>query len=247
MRDSRRISTRSRAILGCSVLLSLFVVAAAAAGETATIRPREQWSAVFGETDTTFSFEIAAARDLAGRVAWSLSAQGRTISRGEREVQAAGGQTVRVNVPVRIPPVRDGIVFPMQLTLAAVADGERSPQAEYAKGIWVFPRDPFADRRQWLENLKMAVFDPQGGTLQVFKEAKIACREVRNTATLETLNEGLLVIGENVSLKDYRALPELILRVAQRGVPVLCLAPGEGQLLLPGEAAPRGRHRGACC
>ncbi len=247
MRDSRRISTRSRAILGCSVLLSLFLVAAAVAGETATIRPREQWSAVFGETDTTFSFEIAAARDLAGRVAWSLSAQGRTISRGEREVQAAVGQIVRVDVPVRIPPVRDGIVFPTQLTLAVVADGERSPQAEYAKRIWVFPRDPFADRRQWLENLKMAVFDPQGGTLQVFKEAKIACREVRNTATLETLNEGLLVIGENVSLKDHRALPELILRVAQRGVPVLCLAPGEGQLLLPGEAAPRGRHRGACC
>ena len=124
------------------------LVAAAVAGDTATIRPREQWSAVFGETDTTFSFEIAAARDLAGRVAWSLSAQGRTISRGEREVQAAAGQTVRVDVPVRIPPVRDGIVFPAQLALAVVGAGEK-PSSRVRKGIWVFPRDPFTDRRQW--------------------------------------------------------------------------------------------------
>ena len=138
MLNSRRISVRSRAILGCSVLLSLFLVAAAVAGETATIRPREQWSAVFGETDTTFSFEIAAARDLTGRVAWSLSAQGRTISRGEREVQAAAGQTVRVDVPVRIPPVRDGIVFPMQLTLRLRRTGREAlkPSTQSASGFF---------------------------------------------------------------------------------------------------------------
>jgi hypothetical protein len=100
--------------------------------------------------------------------------------------------------------------------------------------LWIFPRDPFADRSEWLKSLKITLFDPEGKTAEVLEKIRVPFTFTKNTSALDELSEGLLVIGEGTAWKDYRSLGETMVKAAARGVPVLCLAPGEGTLVLPG-------------
>ncbi len=52
--------------------------------------------------------------------------------------------------------------------------------------------------------------------------------------SITELKEGVLLVGEGVSFKDSPALPESLIQAAARGLPVLCLAPAQGTLPLPG-------------
>ncbi len=70
----------------------------------------------------------------------------------------------------------------------------------------------------------------------MLEKARVPFTFTKNTAALGELREGLLVIGEGTAWRDYRSLGETIVKAAARGVPVLCLAPGEGTLVLPGTA-----------
>ena len=70
----------------------------------------------------------------------------------------------------------------------------------------------------------------------MLEKARVPFTFTKNIAALDELREGLLVIGEGTAWRDYRALGEAAVKAAARGVPVLCLAPGEGRLVLPGTA-----------
>jgi hypothetical protein len=217
-------------------LITLIVAASqvATAEDTVRIEPREKWSAVFGESDVSFAFDVVSDKPIAGRLTWLFSANQRTISRGESPVAADPDKPASVTVPLRIPPVKEGVVFEARLSVALHVDDMNEAVASFDKPIWIYSHNPFVDRTEWLKQLQITLYDPEGQTAAVFDRAEIPYHETRNSAALAELKEGLLVIGERVSLETHRGVPEALAKVAARGVPVLCLAPADGSFALPG-------------
>lgn len=215
---------------------------ARSAEDRVTVEPREKWSDVFGGTDVTFEFVVRAPRGVTGRAGWTFfaAANRQTIGSGEAAVAAAPGQPAAVKVRLRVPEVKEGAALRTRLRVAVFREGGREPEALAEKEIWVFPQNPFADRAQWLKDLKISLFDPENTTGKVFKDLKIPFDEITNPAAVGDLKEGLLIVGQGVSFADeYAGLPETLARLAAAGVPVLCLAPAGGAVALPGVEGPR--------
>jgi hypothetical protein len=100
--------------------------------------------------------------------------------------------------------------------------------------VWIFPRDPFAGRTRWLKSLEIRLFDPKGTTRDAFNALSIPMQEIHNLTALAQVESGVVIIGEDVSWRDHRALGDILPLVAAKGVPVLCLAPADGAFVLPG-------------
>ncbi|MEI8373530.1 MAG: hypothetical protein WCJ35_11950 [Planctomycetota bacterium] len=201
-----------------------------------TFEPVEEWANVFSGAEVKLHYTARHPDGLDGRLNWSLSVNRRTIEHGQLPLMLAAAHPAEATVAFKIPEVKEGVILEAQLSVAAYATGEQKPTAQHIKTIWIFPRDPFVDRTQWLKRLKITLFDPEGKTADVFDKARIPYTFTKNISALDDLGEGLLVIGEGTVWKNYRSLGETMVKAAARGVPVLCLAPGEGALVLPGTA-----------
>lgn len=123
------------------------------------------------------------------RAAWRLTANQRTLASGELDARGAVDKPADVTIPLRWPKVKEGAVLAAQLTVSV---GE----VRHERAVWVFPRDPFADRREWLKELKLTVFDPPGETVEVFKDNNIPHGRIRSRDALDNVTEGIVVIGE---------------------------------------------------
>jgi len=122
-----------------------------------------------------------------------------------------------------------------------LVDDRREVVAEHRRVLRIFPRDAFADRREWLADLNIVLYDPEEKTERVFDEAEIPFEAVHNTTALRKTTEGIVVIGEGVSWKDRSSLDEILPELAAAGVPVLCLAPTDGRISFPGNDEERPR------
>lgn len=218
-------------------LWTCWLATAAAAEPRVTLEPEEKWLGVLGDSEVKFHYTVRATETLEGQVNWSLSVNRRTINRGHAVLTVGPEKPARATLPLRIPPVKDGVILEAQLTVAAYASADSKPAAVQSKPVEIFAPDPFADRGQWLRGLGITLFDPEKKTADRFDKAHIPFKFTGNTSMLDQLNEGLLVVGEGTAWRDYPSLGESVVKAASRGVPVLCLAPGEGTLALPGAEA----------
>lgn len=137
-----------------------------------------------------------------------------------------------VEISLQLPGVGEGIVFDTDFTVQLL-DSRDDVVAEHQRVLRLFPSDVFSDRREWLDDLKIVLFDPEGKTSELFDEATIPYKKARSLTVLEKSKEGIVVIGEGVSLADHRNLPEVMVRLAAARVSVLCLAPADGQMAFP--------------
>ncbi len=126
-------------------------------------------------------------------------------------------------------PFRDRVAW--RLTQLSVSVGE----VRHEQTVWIFPRDPLVDRREWLQSLKLNVFDPPGDTLKVLKESDVPHERLRTREALDDVTEGIVIVGEGVSLKKHDGLIDDLWSLAARGVPVLCLASADGEFSFPSE------------
>lgn len=215
-------------------------LAAAADAETAISAPvsielRERWTNVFGGQTAKFHVEVRSHQALVGRLGLALLAPTtqRPLWRHEVPLHTQAGRIEVVPLEVPVPPVKDDVSLPLVFQARVFGDGEAA-RAECETTWWAFGPDPFAGRNQWLESLELVLFDPAGTTADTFQQAGIPFLRVRNSAALLERRSGLVVVGEGLSFRKNRALAESLSALPAQGVSVLCLAPAEGEIALPG-------------
>ncbi|HBA86308.1 MAG TPA: hypothetical protein DCZ95_19685 [Verrucomicrobia bacterium] len=210
-----------------SITLFLALVIGAARGEDAPLKIQETWSNFFGGREATFHVIASPAGGTVDRLGWSLSVAGRTVARGEGSSAGPAGTSITVT----IPEVKEGVVMDAVLSMSAV---DRTEQAAANKVLWLFPENPFAGRTEWLKKVGISLFDPENTTADALTKLEVPFTAVRNPAAFADSTSRLLLIGEGVSLGNYPGLFDEMLRATQAGHAVLCLAPSDGSLALPG-------------
>jgi hypothetical protein len=210
--------------------------------ESMRIVAHQQATNFFGEQEAKLRFDLVAPEAYEGRVQWRLMAAGRTLASRDEAVSLAPGKAHIVEFRHKLPPVKEGVVFPLELHIAIAAAKGDDPEAELQTSLYLFAANPFADRKQWLESLQIQLFDPMEATSKALTALEIPYASLTNLETLSDLKSGVLIVGEGIVWGDYGELGKELLAAAHRGVSVICLAPAAGELHLPfdspGDAAP---------
>ena len=103
---------------------------------------------------------------------------------------------------------------PLQLKVSFRVGEEKKPAAELTLDLWLFHDNPFVDREKSLETLTIQLFDPPGDTAAALEKLKIPFKPVANVDALPDVVQGVVLIGEGVSLNDYRSLPKCFATLA---------------------------------
>ena len=210
-------------------------VLAAAAEENAGLRWLDGGSAAFGGTSATWRVEASGAFAAEGHLAWSLEVGGGVIARRERSVRLDPVASASVDISVDLPEARAGVVAEGRLQVA-LQDENRQPLAELEQPVFVFGRDPTTERKQWLGELDLRLYDPSGETARRLDELGWPYRRIANPAAFAALGGGTLIVGEGCSLRENRGLMEAAIRAAAGGAHVVVLAPADGAFAPPDPA-----------
>lgn len=215
------------------------LLAASAQGEEAGLRWLDGCSAVFGGTSATWRVEAFGPGAAENHVTWSLEVGDGVIARREQSVQLGSGAPANVEIAVDVPEVRSGVAAEGRLQVALL-DGNRRPLAELERPVFVFGRDPAAERKQWIEELDLSLFDPESATARRLDELGWPYRRIANPAAFAVLGAGTLIVGEGCALRENRGLMDAALRAAAGGARIVILAPANGAFAPPGpeEAGP---------
>jgi len=224
----------AKSLLAMMCLAGMTACACAAEGDEAlaTVAPASDRGDYFGEQTATLEFQCSAVEAIQGKVLWQYSAGARTLARGEDPIQIAAGQERVYKLPIEFPPVNEGVIFETQVEVTIV-NRNNETIARCEQPIWLFPEDPYAQRRQWLEQLDLHLYDPEETTSKLFEKAKIPHELVTNSNVLVDFDGDILIVGSGVSFRRNRALTDHLLMLAKRGVKVLCLSPVDGELPWP--------------
>ncbi len=199
------------------------------------LRPNDNRSCVFANDKARFLYSAAArpgdaAKNVDWQVDWSLVAGNRTLTRGSGKALVPGDSDIpQYVVEIPTPPLRTSVVLPAEMRVTWIADGRKY---QHNRPLYMFSRDPFAAQQALWEYVHIKLFDADGKTAILLDENEIPHSRLLNLSAIDLVTEGIVLVGEGVSFRKQRKLPESLLRAAQRGVPVLCLAPSEGDFPL---------------
>ncbi|MCE9614282.1 MAG: hypothetical protein K8T26_08400 [Lentisphaerae bacterium] len=226
------------ACLRLAVLAGVCVRPASAQTGAVQVVLQEPWRAVFAGQEVTVHALIASDATRALRTRWRLSAEGRTLQRGDVASDLAPGASVAVPIALRMPDLNAGVSRDVVLEIQVAGDGGGGAPgaAAFRESFHVFSEDPFANRTEWLRGLKLAVFDPEHRTAEVLAAAGVPFDRLPSVDALAGLEDVTLLIGEGVSFDACRGLWEQVTARAAAGGRVLVLAPGGGTVPVPGAA-----------
>lgn len=187
----------------------------------------------FAGREATVVVVVRGGGPLDGTLAWVLAVGNRPLARGTAAVRHAGHAATRVDVALALPEGREGIVVDATCTVNLV-DAAGARRGGTSKTVRIFPADPFTDRQRWLESRQIALVDPVGRTAEAFAAANVPFTLVPADIDIAAIRPPVIVVGEGVSWADRPGLVADLAFVASRGVGVLCLAPVDGEMPLPG-------------
>lgn len=170
-----------------------------------------------------------------GTLAWVLKVGNRPLAQGTVAVRHAGHDPTRVDVALALPKGREGIVIDATL-ITVLVDGAGERRGDTSKRVRMFPADPFANRRRWLESRQIALIDTVGHTAQALEAANVPFTLVPDAEDVAAIRPPVIVVGEGFSWGDRPKLAVDLAFVAARGVGILWLAPRDGEMQLPGTA-----------
>ena len=236
MNQSVRRSSRCLVV----TLLAALPVAAQDEKPPATITPTKTHGNVFSGEETNFEFKVESTKAIKGRAVWRVANGTATVKTGEVAVNVAPGAPANVPFKFAVAEFEKPVILQAKLTVAVYEAGQAKPAGTYEQDIWVFPKDPFADKSEWLKKLKINLYDPKGDTAKVLEAAKVLFEEARSVDAIAGLKEGVVIVGEGVSFKEEKGLAAELQKRAAAGLVVLILAPKDGEVIVPGVAGPGG-------
>ena len=193
----------------------------------------ETGTSLYGGRAVTFRVRLPEGVCLPVRIAAAIVVDGRTLQRRETEGAASAGTPPAASFTFDLPALKPGVAMLARIEVnARSTDGRYDAKAE--RSLWLFGDCPFADQATLLSRLEIAVFDPSGDTIRTLRGASIPFEELRSLDEMEALRQGVVIVGEGLSLVQTRGLAESMVAAAGRGVRVLCLSPTEGALSIPG-------------
>lgn len=217
------------------IIILFYVICAYARAEEGKINyiniaPQEKWRAVFGGRECIYHFQVNAAESITGRAGWQLSYANRTIASGESAFKAGPEEKGFIEIHINVPPVNEGVMMPAQLSVALFNKHEL---ASWSDTLYIYSKDPFVLKKEWLKGLKIGLFDPEKKTGKIFEELGIPFIAQTNIDAFSEFKGSLFVVGSGVDFAEFRTLWKVLLNLSARGVDVLVLEPGGGTVGIP--------------
>lgn len=234
------MTPRSAVLRGVAAASLAIVAAGIAAGDDALVMaPADARTNYFAGRAAECGTVIRGGEAVEGSLAWVLGVGGRSLANGAVAVRHPGRGATNAVVTVPVPAGREGVVAEATLTtVLADAAGNRLGMA--IRPVRIFPADPFFDRRRWLDGLRIAVVDPDGGTEKVLTAAGVPLLFARADADIAALRPQVVIVGEGLAWAEHPRLAADLVGLCGQGTNVLCLAPASGAFPLPGVADPVG-------
>lgn len=177
-----------------------------------------------------------------GQVQWRLLANQRTLaSRSAASVLKAKERQLLV-VEVTLPELATAEAIPLEFLVEAVVKPGTEPIARHREILWILPENPFADRLIKLKELPLTLFDPVGKTKEAFDALEIPYDEARDLTGISNVKQGILILGEGTSFREWKGVVEETFSVTKKGVSVLCLAAAVDEDLFPWEFISESPH-----
>lgn len=219
-------------------ILSLFAVTVAlpllALANDAILRLPDARSTFFSGGSISIPVEVGNADST--QLSWSLYVAGVSVARRELALDIDADGRARHAINLELPNTSRGVPIEALLRLSLI-DSRGNIVTEIESPIYVLDPDPFQHRRQWLENLNIHLYDPDGATIAVFEKNGIPFEQIVNPAAFHSAQGGMLIIGEGLSLRESRGLMDAVFKAVRSGIPAIVLSPTEGEMQLPGLGA----------
>ena len=136
---------------------------------------------------------------------WELRYEHRVLTSG-----AIGAKTT-----IKAPPLKPGTHLQAQLLIDGVP----------VRDAVIASPDPFADRKEWFDKHRIALYDLEKTTGGIFEEQEIPFQRLGSFAEIEAVKDAVIVVGLDVDFGTEKRLAALLFQKAAQGSAVLVADP----------------------